>query len=142
MNTPVITVVASTSVAIRVFLSLYIEHSGETHEGHGDDAGDQHDYPGSAQWGWHVGITHLLAQPRHQRYGQSPAQPRTQSIKSRLHEVILTNHHEKSRAQDGAVHRNQGQEYAQRIIQARAEPLHEHLDELNECRDNGDEDHE
>ena len=96
-----------------------------------------------------LGILHLLTNTGKAAYSYQPSQTRTESvckgvtdIGDSLHVLRIEQNtllHEQRTAHDGAVHSDQRQEDTQTRIQRRTELLNNHLDDLYDSRNNGDE---
>jgi hypothetical protein len=55
-----------------------------------------------------------------------------------LGEVVVALHHEQGRAEDRAVHGDQRQEHAERVVERRHVLVEEHLEDLHQRRDHAD----
>ena len=89
--------------------------------------------PGPSERCGYIGIAYLFTDSSHHQYGEPPADTGTESVRSGFaHVQELPLLHEERTTHDGTVHGYQRQEDTERVIERRAEPLHNHLDELHE----------
>src|SRR5690606_23944021 len=108
-------------------------HEAQRHETGCDECNAQ-----TAQPLWHIAVLELLAYPRQRGYRQRPANPRAGAVDDTLREGVAAFHHEQRGTHDGAVHRDQRQEDAQRVVERRHVFIQHHLENLHHGSDDTD----
>src|SRR3989344_5651810 len=116
-------------------LQLYARerHEAQRHQSDGDE-GDAK----PLQTIRHVAVLELLANTRQQRDRQRPGQAGAHAVHHALAEVVVALDHEQRATHDGAVHGDQRQEHAQRVVQAGYVLIERHLENLHDGRDHTD----
>src|SRR5690606_28919200 len=89
----------------------------EGHEAQRHETGCNECDAQTAQPSRHIAVLELLADARQCGYRQRPADACAGAIHHTLREGVATLHHEQRGTHDGAVHRDQGQEDAQRVVE-------------------------
>ena len=84
-------------------------------------------------------ISKLPTNRRHRDNRDSEAHARGKAEYQRFTRRVLSFHHEQRGSENRTVHRNKGKEHAKCVVQARAEPIDAHLNQLHHRSDNGNE---
>ena len=116
------------------------EHSAESHKAQGHDSRCQQDDRNALEGlGNAALVNELAADARHDDHGEKETEAGAEGVEEGLGIVVTAVDVADADTEDGAVGCDQGKENTERLIEANHVFLHEHLDQLNECSDNENE---